>query len=46
MKTEPGKEDSLKLEDLPTVEAPRDPQGSQNNDYRHNKGKRSSALQI
>ncbi|XP_044937497.1 carbonic anhydrase 9 isoform X2 [Mustela putorius furo] len=38
MKTEPGKEDSLKLEDLPTVEAPRDPQGSQNNDYRHNKG--------
>ncbi|XP_027470284.1 carbonic anhydrase 9 isoform X2 [Zalophus californianus] len=38
MKTEPGKEDSLKLEDLPTVEAPRDPPGSQNDAHRHNKG--------
>lgn len=38
-------EDSLKLEDLPTVETPRDTQGPQNN-HRDNKGKWSSALKI
>ncbi|XP_039731370.1 carbonic anhydrase 9 isoform X4 [Pteropus medius] len=37
MKPESG-EDSLKLEDLPTVEVPRDTQGPQNNAHRNNKG--------
>lgn len=43
MKPEP--EDSLKLEDLPTVEIPRGTQGPQNNNHRNNKGKWSSAFQ-
>ncbi|XP_011379788.1 carbonic anhydrase 9 isoform X2 [Pteropus vampyrus] len=37
MKPESG-EDSLKLEDPPTVEVPRDTQGPQNNAHRNNKG--------
>lgn len=45
MKTESGEEDSLKIEDLPTVETPRDTQVPQNN-HRNNKGKSSSALKI
>nr|XP_058927235.1 carbonic anhydrase 9 isoform X5 [Kogia breviceps] len=38
MTTEAGEEDSLKLEDLPTVETPRDTQGPQNNAHRDKKG--------
>ena len=45
LKTDPGEENSLKLEDLPTVEAPRDTEGPQNNAHRDEKGKWSSALQ-
>ncbi|XP_002689744.2 carbonic anhydrase 9 isoform X2 [Bos indicus] len=38
LKTDPGEENSLKLEDLPTVEAPRDTEGPQNNAHRDEKG--------
>ncbi|XP_036852468.1 carbonic anhydrase 9 isoform X3 [Manis javanica] len=34
----PGEEDSLKLEDLPTAETPRDTQGPQSNAHRDSKG--------
>ncbi|KAI5158375.1 Carbonic Anhydrase 9 [Manis pentadactyla] len=34
----PGEEDSLKLEDLPTAETPRDTQGPQNDAHRDSKG--------
>ena len=46
MKTETEEEDSLKIEDLPTSEAPRDTQVPQNNAERNHKGTWSSALQI
>lgn len=41
--SKPGEDDFLKLEDLPTVEAPEESQGHQNKAPREQKGKRSSA---
>ncbi|KAI4542233.1 hypothetical protein MG293_007612 [Ovis ammon polii] len=38
LKTDPGEENSLKLEDLPTIEAPRDTEDLQNNAHRDEKG--------
>ncbi|KAJ1059028.1 hypothetical protein K5549_001522 [Capra hircus] len=38
LKTDPGEENSLKLEDLPTIEAPRDTEDPQNNAHRDEKG--------
>ncbi|XP_060988586.1 carbonic anhydrase 9 isoform X1 [Dama dama] len=38
LKTDAGEENSLKSEDLPTVEVPRDTQGPQNNAHRDEKG--------
>ena len=45
LKTDAGEKNSLKSEDLPTVEVPRDTQGPQNNAHRDEKGEWSSALQ-
>ncbi|XDC51209.1 hypothetical protein R6Z07M_002391 [Ovis aries] len=38
LKMDPGEENSLKLEDLPTIEAPRDTEDLQNNAHRDEKG--------